>query len=70
MTGVSTDISTSFVKPGGKLSEKVFVESMVIGMGAQLLKTSYLSREIDECPVQEGPSHILEQSLETNQETW
>ena len=33
MTGVSTDISASFVKPGGKLGEEVFMESKVVGMG-------------------------------------
>lgn len=34
MTGVSTDISASFVKPGGKLGDKVLIEGRVVGIGA------------------------------------
>jgi len=33
MTGVSTDVSASFIKPGGGLSDEVFMESKVVGMG-------------------------------------
>jgi acyl-coenzyme A thioesterase 13 len=33
MTGVSTDISASFVKPGGKLGDKVLIEGRVVGIG-------------------------------------
>lgn len=33
MTGVSTDVSASFIKPGGRLGDEVFMESKVVGMG-------------------------------------
>lgn len=33
MTGVSTDISSTFVKPGGRLGDTVFMESRIVGIG-------------------------------------
>jgi hypothetical protein len=35
MAGVSTDINATFVKPGGKLGDTVFMETRVIGIGEQ-----------------------------------
>ena len=33
--GVSTDINASFVRPGGKLGDTIFMECNVIGIGTQ-----------------------------------
>ncbi|KAG8761645.1 hypothetical protein FRC14_000029 [Serendipita sp. 396] len=39
MTGVSTDINASFVKPGGKLGDMIFMESRVVGFGKNMAYT-------------------------------
>lgn len=64
MTGVSTDISASFIKPGGTLGEEVFMESKVVGMGPSLFSPSYFSED-RQLPLQGRPLRIREQSLET-----
>jgi acyl-coenzyme A thioesterase 13 len=33
VTGVSTDINATFVRPGGKLGETVFMDTRVTGIG-------------------------------------
>lgn len=66
MTGVSTDISASFIKPGGKLGEEVFMESKVVGIGPFLFSSSFIFSEDRRPPLQGGPLRIREQSLEIN----
>jgi len=39
MTGVSTDIATSFVRPSGRVGEIVNAKASVIGMGKSLAYT-------------------------------
>jgi len=39
MTGVSVDIGTSFVKPGGKAGEELTAKATVTGMGKNLAYT-------------------------------
>ncbi|KAG8817391.1 hypothetical protein FRC17_011249 [Serendipita sp. 399] len=39
MTGVSTDINATFLKPGGKLGDTVFMECRVVGIGANMAYT-------------------------------
>ncbi|KIM19540.1 hypothetical protein M408DRAFT_205137 [Serendipita vermifera MAFF 305830] len=39
MTGVSTDINASFVRPAGKLDEQIRMETSVVGIGGNLAYT-------------------------------
>jgi len=39
MTGVSTDIGTSFVKPGGRVGDTLFAKANLISMGRTLAYT-------------------------------
>jgi hypothetical protein len=41
MTGVSTDINATFVKPGGKLGDTMFMETRVTGIGEPYLCLSW-----------------------------
>ncbi|KAL9711209.1 hypothetical protein Ac2012v2_005749 [Leucoagaricus gongylophorus] len=39
MTGVSTDIGTSFVRPAGRVGDMLHAKTMLTGMGKQLAYT-------------------------------
>ncbi|KAF4617772.1 hypothetical protein D9613_005930 [Agrocybe pediades] len=39
MTGVSTDIGTSFVRPGGKVGDVLHAKAVLTGLGKQLAYT-------------------------------
>ncbi|KAF9533135.1 thioesterase thiol ester dehydrase-isomerase [Crepidotus variabilis] len=39
MTGVSTDITTSFIKPGGRVGDTLFAKGVITAMGKQLAYT-------------------------------
>jgi acyl-coenzyme A thioesterase 13 len=54
MTGVSTDISASFVKPGGKLGDKVLIEGRVVGIG-QLFYSDCFANAMGGLPSQVSP---------------
>lgn len=55
MTGVSTDIGTSFVRPGGKPGDTLLMKSVLTGMGRSLsgIPSSYVDLSLPR--VQESP---------------
>ena len=42
MTGVSVDIGTSFVKPGGRVEDELTMKAVVTGIGASDLLATFL----------------------------
>lgn len=46
MTGVSTDIGTSFVRPGGRVGDVLHAKAVLTGMGETFTLT-FLSLSID-----------------------
>lgn len=70
MTGVSTDIGTSFVRPGGKPGDTLLMKSVLTGMGRQSLCSPCSYVHLVPLCVQANPWHIQGLTLRTHLVNW